>query len=488
MSSIRTLSTLSLACGLLLGAVPASAAPRPQAPLTTPSVAPVLLRLPMGAGAPALEVDERVLAGLAQVTAPAGQDAVPVAQMMRDVAVLHALLARLPQAVHQESAGIATPEAARASAALAAAAERLSGQPSASTLRTLKAWKPAPLRSEALQALWPRTEGLAPAQAHWTTEQEQAAAKLTVLAPSGHAKADQGVGPAITVAELLRQVDVQGRTLLQQGDVGFARALATQLLRQRLALRQLREEEGWSGPQVHALDVLLQERQALADRQLALGLTNDPHHRSAHLEALMAEVSPQDIASHYTAHPEAYRKTIGIEWVSAQCQPETRPCMDGLRSAADRGVSLFSLWGGAPVPPEGALIQHWRWSDDQGVTPVAHPSGRTLPVPELPRDWLLQLAMAQPERDVSALVRLPGAPAVALPGSARKPAAATAAASSASVYVQVTERRWGQHPLDSETVRHLARQAVAQEKLQAQWQMWLKSAQQDAAGYTVAMP
>ena len=167
----------------------------------------------------------------------------------------------------------------------------------------------------------------------------------------------------------------------------------------------------------------------------------------------MAEVSPQDIASHYyTAHPEAYRKTIGIEWVSAQCQPETRPCMTGCGPAAD-GASPSSALGwrtcAAGRRAHPALALERRPGRDAGGSPErSH-----LPVPELPRDWLLHRPwLSLSETSAPWWEAAWRAPAVALPGSARKPAAATAAASSASVYVQVTERRWGQHPLDSETV------------------------------------
>ncbi|MDH0867584.1 hypothetical protein [Mitsuaria sp. GD03876] len=244
--------------------------------------------------------------------------------------------------------------------------------------------------------------------------QQEAATRLVLLRHRAYGGTPAG---AITLADLWPLQNVQGRRLLRSGDLEFARAQARQLLRERFVEDWLRRDSGWSAAELDFVRRVVEARQ----RKLAWvrwqGLTADPHGDAPAREALAASVTAEEIGAYYRAHLDRFARLEAVDGVRLRCAGT--PCGEGT-----------DLRG------------------QPGVVPVAWRLGDPAPVAEVDA-WSLDLLRAWPAGAASPPIRHPDGT-----GWDR---------------VQVMSVRRGHHPADSDTVRHEARQAIAQEKLEAHW-------------------
>lgn len=247
--------------------------------------------------------------------------------------------------------------------------------------------------------------------------QRAASARLVLLRHRGFGG---GAAGAITLAEIWPSQNVQGRRLLRAGDLGFARAQARQLLRERFVEQWLRRSSGWSEAELDFVRRVIEARQRKLAWQRWQGLTGDPHGDAPLRDDLAAMVTSEEIAAYYRAHLERFERLESV---------------DGLRLRCDRA--------GCADEAQGTDLRGRR-----GVTPVAWRLGDAKPVAEVDA-WVLDLLQAWPAGQASPPIRHPDGN-----GWER---------------VQALSVKRGHHPVDSETVRHEARQAVALEKLESRW-------------------
>jgi hypothetical protein len=230
-----------------------------------------------------------------------------------------------------------------------------------------------------------------------------------------------GPAGAITLADVWPLQNVQGRRLLRAGDLDFARAQARQLLRERFVEQWLRRQSGWSETELDFVRRVVEARQRKLAWQRWQGLTGDPHGDAPPRDALAASVTVDEITTYYRAHLDRFERLESVEGLSLRCD----------RAGCAEEAQVLDLRG------------------RPGVTRIAWRLGDPRPGADVDA-WVLDLLQAWPAGRASPPIRHPDGN-----GWER---------------VQALSVKRGHHPVDSETVRHEARQAVALEKLEARWQ------------------
>ena len=265
--------------------------------------------------------------------------------------------------------------------------------------------------------------------------QQAAASRVVVLRHRAFGGADGlngsgrsaavGAG-AITLGELWPLQNVQGRRLLRGGDLDFARAQARQLLRERFVEQWLRRESGWRADELEFVRRVIEARQRKLAWQRWSGLSADPHGDAPPRDALAAAVSAADIERYYRAHQARFERLEAVDALHLRCPA----------SVEAQGAAAAGCASGASLREHSdAATLNWRLGD-------AEPDSAL-------EAWVRDLARAWPVGPASPPIRHPDGN-----GWER---------------VQVLSTRRGVYPLDSETVRHEARQALALERLDARW-------------------
>jgi parvulin-like peptidyl-prolyl isomerase len=240
----------------------------------------------------------------------------------------------------------------------------------------------------------------------------------------------QGPAGAITLADVYRRQNVQGRVAL------FGRQSAHLQQQARLALAALYVQywgkQRFGAAAVADLRRVLDEQDAVQALQQLHGIGNDIDAASPVVKQLSAQVSAADIDNYYRRHREEFRR---IEKVKAR----------HIRLADERTAQTVAdaLAGGADF---GALARRYSTADGAAGGALGWLQHSGAP------DWLAQLAFSQPEGQPSRPIRSPVGP------------------NEKAVWeiVLVDQRLEGYQDPASEAVRYLAGNAVAREKAAAQ--------------------
>ncbi|TDR46649.1 parvulin-like peptidyl-prolyl cis-trans isomerase protein [Tahibacter aquaticus] len=257
------------------------------------------------------------------------------------------------------------------------------------------------------------------------SESEQAAAAQLQLL---HYRLPSGGEGRISLADIYARQNVQGRISLHQLDRDF---LAAQLRTRLLGLLSV----DWASRQA-GVAAIAELRRNLYDRELAralmarYGLGTDMHASSEHLQELRSRVTQAEVNAWYDADRERFRR---LERVRA------RHIRLADQATADRVARLLRKDGSnfAEIARQFSIAPDAAGGGQLGWLARKNEA-----------DWFSELAFAQPPQRNSAAVRTP---------------AATAASAQWEI-VRVDEQQFGHHPRDSETVRYLAAQAIAEQK------------------------
>jgi hypothetical protein len=334
-----------------------------------------------------------------------------------------------------------------------------------------RAWRaaspdmPTSVDAKAWAALWsaPTSTGLRMDE-DLDEAQRAEAGRLVLLR---HRAYEDTAAGAITLADIWPLQNVQGRRLLRMGGIEFAQAQARQLLHERFIERWLRRESGWSAAELDFVRRAIEARQRKLAWERWQGLTADPHGDAPERDALAASVTTEEITGYYRAHPERFERIEAIDGLRLRCAsascgdgqgPRAGESLGGGRRSSDPG-SQGQQATGQPGRGQQATGQQVKGSQVGGAAgdlrgeadarPVAWRVGDPAPASELDA-WSLDLLRAWPVGPASPPIRHPDGA-----GWER---------------VQTLSVKRGLHPVDSETVRHEARQALALEKLERAWQ------------------
>lgn len=236
-----------------------------------------------------------------------------------------------------------------------------------------------------------------------------------------------GVG-AVTLYDVYRRQNVQGRVALYNRQADFLQQQAKQDLAGRFVLDWSRRRFGEAA--VADLRRALAERGEVQALRRLHGIGDDIESTSPLLQRLAGEVTPAQVAAYYARHRDEFTR---IERVKAR----------HIRVADEQAAQTAyqALVGGADF---AATARRYSTAGDGGALGWIRHEGKP--------DWLAQLALAQPEGQVSRPIRTPAGPHDA----------------AAWEIIQVERRVMGYQAPDSEPVRYAASNALARSTAQAQ--------------------
>jgi hypothetical protein len=258
-----------------------------------------------------------------------------------------------------------------------------------------------------------------------TAEQEAAMSRVML------AELRLGTTPAkrISLMDVWRELDVTGRNRVTNLDIDFTQRQALRMARGMFVVHWAREHGGLSGEDLDRLSQLMADRERRLAFERLMGASVDPHHPGAEFDRLRREVSREDIAAYWEKNPQQFQRIERVKARHIRCADEA--CIQAASAALAKGEAF------------DAVARKFSTSasrSDGGSLGWIEPS-------QARGSWLLQFALAQPPGPPSPPVREPengGTPGWQI--------------------VQVDERVTGVHPVDSETVRFEASQAIARRR------------------------
>lgn len=257
-----------------------------------------------------------------------------------------------------------------------------------------------------------------------------------------------GQAPAATVT--LREVydaqNVQGRMLVHDRNGAFVADQARLLLKHRYIMRWARSGEGLGEADFAVFRRAMEDRLVHTGWMAHLGIAADIHDDPQHLKDLQAAVTAGEISAYYEAHRDDFRRIEKVRARHLRVKEEATAKAIAERlakgEAFDALVREFSIAADADKGGELGWIVHG--SREHG--------------------WLDSLAFLQKPGLPSRPVRLPGREGEE-PGWE---------------ILLVDEQVMGWQPLESESVRYLASQAIARQKAVAEYRAVLDRLRRDA--------
>lgn len=297
----------------------------------------------------------------------------------------------------------------------------------------------------------------APSEAQWSTVFPKAGMLIEyVLDEKARAAAARLVllryrfgteAPAdITLLDVYDAQNVQGRNELHARNAAFALDQARLLLKHRYILRWARSAEGLGAADFAVLQRAMGDRLVHTGWMAHLGVAADIHDDPQHLKDLQAAVTPEEVRAYYAAHRDDFRR---IEKVRARrILVKDEATATAVAERLGKGESFAALAKEYSTAPDAASGGDLGW--------IVH--GSTV------HGWLDSLAFLQKPGTPPRPVRLPGS-AGEEPGWA---------------LLMVEERVMGWQPVDSESVRYLASQAIAKQKAVAEYHETVERLRRDA--------
>ncbi|CUI05850.1 peptidylprolyl isomerase [Massilia antarctica] len=243
-----------------------------------------------------------------------------------------------------------------------------------------------------------------------------------------------GSAPAVTLSlrDVYQRQNVQGRMDFFNRKADFI----YQQARLRVAgLFVLDWAERKFGAQALAdLRQALDEQEAVRGAMRQYGLAEGAEAHSTLQAALARQVTQAEIGAYYAAHKDQFRRTEKVRARHIRVDSETLATRIAAEAAAGKDFGLLARrHSTAPDAARGGDLGWVMQTDDP--------------------DWLSALALLQPEGKVSSPFRAPVGPG----------------AQASWDIVLVDKRVEGYHPPDSETVRYMARKAIAHERARAEF-------------------
>ncbi|MFC4161216.1 peptidylprolyl isomerase [Chitinimonas lacunae] len=236
----------------------------------------------------------------------------------------------------------------------------------------------------------------------------------------------------VTLFEVWQRQNVQGRAQLFEADAAYAMQQAMQTLANRFVLDWARRDGGLDDSDLTQLSRAIDDRSRRGALLQWMGLEADMHYDSAYLKALAERVTPAEIRDYYQREREEFKRIDKVRARHIRCPDEACAKTASARLAAGEPFAkVAAALSEAPDRERGGNLG-WIATGSDG--------------------WLEQLAFALPAGKPSRPVRTPQTD-----GAARWE------------IVLVEEKVEGFHPLDSETVRYQASQAIARRQALAEF-------------------
>lgn len=250
----------------------------------------------------------------------------------------------------------------------------------------------------------------------------------------------------VTLREVYEAQNVQGRMQLHNRNAAFAAEQARLLLKHRYIIRFAQSDEGLGAADFAVFRRALEDRLVHGGWMAHLGVAADIHDDPVHLKELQAAVTAEEIRAYYDTHRDDFQR---IEKVRARhIRVATEAQARAVEARLQKGESFAALAKEVSIAPDAASGGDLGW--------IVHG--------EKAHGWLDSMAFVQKPGVPSRAARLPGGPDEE-PGWE---------------ILLVEERVMGWQPVESETVRYLASQAIAKQKAMAEYRTTLERVRREA--------
>lgn len=298
-----------------------------------------------------------------------------------------------------------------------------------------------------------KTAAFGQTQAHQMTDDDWKAVfadqpKMSLyyqLTPAGR-KAAEGLvlrryrfGPqrtgAVTLAEVYDAQHVQGRNQIHQKDAAYVDQQAQNILEGRFAVDWLEHHSGLSATEVATFRQIVLDLLQVQGYLAHIGVAADIHDDVPYLKQVASEVSQEEVNAFYKTHLDMFERVERVKARHIQVPDE----------ATAREVQAELKKGRAFAE----LAEQYSQADDKAsggdMGWVVHQPNSA--------NWLESLLFFQPVNKVSAPVRMPGRPDQAVSWE----------------LVLVEQKEIGHQPMESSSVRYVASQAIARQKVRQEY-------------------
>lgn len=239
----------------------------------------------------------------------------------------------------------------------------------------------------------------------------------------------------VTLLDVYDAQHVQGRNRLHNRDAGFAMQQAELLLERRYVQHWAKTRSGLSAGDYQVFERAVKDRLVRDGWTSLIGVTADMHDDNRHLKVLAAAVTPEEVAAYYEKNRDQFKR---IEKVRAwHIRTSDFESANKVYARLQKGEDF------ATVARERSLADDRAQGGDLGW--IEHGDKNA--------SWIESIAFVQKPGTTSRPFRSPGPPG------------------SAAVWeiLKVDERVEGFQPVDSESVRYGAAQALARQKALAEF-------------------
>ncbi|MDI1303178.1 MAG: peptidylprolyl isomerase [bacterium] len=258
-----------------------------------------------------------------------------------------------------------------------------------------------------------------------------AAAKIDVLTYR------LGKRPAVKVSllDVYDAQNVQGRHQLHDHDAAFAMQQAELLLERQYVLYWAQSRSGLSAPEYAVLKQIVADRLVTEGWLATIGVANDIHADNAHLKALAAAASAEEIRHYYDLNRDQFLRVEKVHARHISLADEAAADAVYARLEKGEGFAALARSNSLAGDREQGGDLGWLLHGDKAAS------------------WMESLAFVQKPQVPSRPFRSPGKPGE----------------NPAWEILLVDERVEGYQPADSESVRYVAANAIAKIKVQEEY-------------------
>lgn len=291
--------------------------------------------------------------------------------------------------------------------------------------------QPQPLSAKRLHdTLAPASRGLVQNSLELSPEQQRAAAQVELIRWQFPGQPEQH----LDLLSLYRGDNIQGQVELQQGNLEYlARQVQTRVQRDYLWYRLV--QDGFTPAEQQGLKTLVRGRLVRQRYLHQIGLYSDFHHESDTLRELARTVSDAEAGAYYQRNQARYRNVAQVQ--AAHIRLPDQASADRVYAELQQGLDFDEA------------VRRYSQAEDKDRTPpgdlglIRHEDGQL--------DLLRKTALIQKADSLSQPMRIEGAFEI----------------------VRVRSREDRQLPLSDRSVRYEVNQAVAREKLAAEFEAHL---------------
>lgn len=250
----------------------------------------------------------------------------------------------------------------------------------------------------------------------------------------------------VTLADVYDTQHMQGKFQIHQKDKDYTDQQAQALMERRYAIYWLEHHSGLTPAEVSAFKQVVVDRMQTQGYLAHIGVAADVHDDVFYLKDIANKVTPAEIKDFYQAHQDMF---IRIDRVKARhIRTKDEATANEASAALKKGKSF------AEVAKQYSVADDRQNGGDLGW--VVHPESGS--------NWLQSLLFFQPVGKVSNPFRMPGKPTDVVDWE----------------IVLVEQKDTSHQPVNSESVRYVASQAIAKQKviqeyLDTRAQVWKKA-------------